>query len=107
MLFKSFQKRLYEAREIKFNSRQCHILFFFFVYCDFLDSKRIKHVVLDGIAVKFELKNYLERIVPENDYEVSMDNYNSIYKASLIASDDGELIIYLPEQFKQQGLNGF
>ncbi len=53
---------------------------------------------MNGLDSEFELKNYLEQVVPEEElHNVSMDSYNDFYKAALTASDEGELIISIPD----------
>jgi hypothetical protein len=63
-----------------------------------LNKTYIQQVIVNGLDAEFELRNYLEQVVPQEDaHNVSIDNYNDFYKAAMVASDEGELIIKVPD----------
>ena len=56
----------------------------------------VSSVFVNGVNAKFQQTNYLAQVVPDTEPTTDLEKYKSHYKAAMLASDDGELIIELP-----------
>lgn len=65
----------------------------------------IENITIDNIKANYELSNYLETIVPENEGIPDPDGFKTVYKASLDSSDDGELLIEIPNEIRERLFN--
>lgn len=65
----------------------------------------MSQVLVSGVEAEFELHNYLEQVVPPEEFHhMSLETYNTYYRAALNATDEGELIIYPNETASQREL---
>lgn len=56
----------------------------------------VSSVFVNGVNAKFQQNNYLAQVVPDAEGSGDLEKFKSHYKAAMLASDDGELIIELP-----------
>lgn len=54
-------------------------------------------MAVNGLNANFVRKNYLERVVPDDEYDHDIKAFTARYKAALHASDQGDLIVELPQ----------
>ena len=54
-------------------------------------------MTVNGLNASFARKNYLERVVPEDEEDHDIKSFTARYKAALHASDQGDLIVELPQ----------
>ncbi len=53
----------------------------------------VSQVLVNGTVTTFTRKNYLEKVVPESEHDHDIKNFTARYKAALVASDQGDLIV--------------
>jgi len=69
---------------------------FLLLYNFLLPSAHVTQVLVNGLNANFVRKNYLEKVVPDDEYDHDIKSFTARYKAALHASDQGDLIVELP-----------
>lgn len=71
------------------------------VICDISEnsSKVVTKVLWNNIECMFKQKNYCEMILSQEELSLTADNFIHHFRAASNASDVGELIIYVPQEY--------
>ncbi len=64
-----------------------------------LTEKVVTKVLWNDMDSPFKQKNYCEMIVPQDELNLTAESYINHYRAASTASDVGELIIYIPQDY--------